>query len=149
MNGALSWMWPGYQLYETVDNVYSMAAWTEGRGWPMAETTLNIVEDFINAGYLYLALAGSEEQRAVAPLVGLMGVLMTFSKTILYFLSDFWCGWCETSHNSWARWLGLYVLPNGFWIVFPGIITFQLAYEVADRLQYAAGVRRGQKAKRA
>lgn len=112
MKGKLSWMWPGYQLYETIDRVYSISAWFEGRGWPLAETTLNVVENFINMTYLYFALAGDADQKAIAPLVGFAGVLMTFSKTVLYFLSDYWCGWCETSHNSWSVWLGLYVVSR-------------------------------------
>lgn len=40
--------------------------------------------------------------------------------------------------------LSLAQLPNIFWVIFPGILTFRFAFEIAERLRYAAGLERGQ-----
>jgi hypothetical protein len=36
---------------------------------------------------------------------------MTLSKTVLYWLNDYYCSWC-TSHNPPLKWIILFALPN-------------------------------------
>lgn len=110
MGGQLAAFWPGYDLYETIDNVYSMKAWENKLGFPLAQATMNIVENVFNFTYLYLSHSSDENKRAASPVVGLIGVTMTCSKTVLYFLCDYYCGFCESGHNSWSRWLFMYLV---------------------------------------
>jgi hypothetical protein len=39
----------------------------------------------------------------------------TFWKTVLYTLY----GAHHTTHNKWPEYIFLYLIPNGFWLVFP------------------------------
>ena len=53
------------------------------------EALLNIVENFMNIGYLYLAhVTGSP----AAPLLGFASAVMTLSKTVLYWAQEYYCG---------------------------------------------------------
>ena len=71
---------------------------------------LNIVENFLNIWYLYLAhVQGSP----IAPLVGFGSVTMTLSKTVLYLLVEAFCGQCSTGHNDLSTLFWLWVVPNG------------------------------------
>ncbi|CAO1626638.1 unnamed protein product [Parajaminaea phylloscopi] len=140
LDGRLAHLWPGYELYETIDGVYSIMAWQSKRGFPAAQATMNVVENVFNFTYLWLAHSSQDGKRAVAPVVGLTGAVMTCSKTILYFLCDYYCDFCESGKNSWSRWVLLYLLPNGSWIVIPGIISIYLGLEIAGRLRRTAGV---------
>ena len=55
------------------------------------------MENFFNIGYLYLAhVAGSP----VAPLLGFTSAVMTLSKTVLYWLQEYYCGGCSVGHND-------------------------------------------------
>lgn len=57
---------------------------------------LNIVENFMNIAYLYLAhVAGSN----FATLIGFASVIMTLSKTVLYWLQEYYCGGCSVGHT--------------------------------------------------
>jgi len=69
---------------------------------------------------------------------------MTCAKTVIYGLSDYYCGpdgWCATGHNSWKTWLTLYVLPNGVWIVVPFIVTIALGRMIISELRVAGAAR--------
>ena len=71
---------------------------------------MNVIENLLNMLYLYLAhVTGSP----VAPLIGFTSATMTLSKTVLYWLQDYFCGWCSLGHNSWQDFLLLFVLSNG------------------------------------
>ena len=44
-----------------------------------------------------------------------MGVVMTWAKTVLYWLVDFYCGpegWCTSRQNDTRTWIVLYAFPN-------------------------------------
>ena len=71
---------------------------------------LNIVENFFNLGYLYLAhVAGSP----VAPLLGFTSAVMTLSKTVLYWLQEYYCGGCAVGHNDLQTLVVYWIIPNG------------------------------------
>lgn len=97
-------------MYEFIDLNYSARAWQERRGFTPAQSTMNVLENFFNFLYLYLAHSGDPVKQSIAPVVGLTGTVMTFSKTALYFLCDYWCGWCESGHNDLRTWVFLYLV---------------------------------------
>ena len=64
----------------------------------------------MNIGYLYLAhVTGSP----AAPLLGFASAVMTFSKTVLYWLQEFYCGGCAVGHNDFQTLFVYWVIPNG------------------------------------
>ena len=101
---------------------------------------MNLIEATLNLEYLYLrhtspktlrltkGTADRPRYHAPAPLVGFASALMTLAKTSLYFLqgkfgtisrlekmliiSDYYCGWCMTGHNSRRYFWQYYVAPN-------------------------------------
>ena len=56
---------------------------------PCCTAALNVVETFMNLGYLYLAHIASAP---VAPLLGFASAVMTLSKTVLYWAQEYYCG---------------------------------------------------------
>ncbi len=80
---------------------------------------LNIVENFKNIAYLYLAhVAGSP----AAPLLGFASAVMTLSKTVLYWLQEFYCGGCAVGHNDLKTLIVYWIIPNGCVARVPGRI---------------------------
>ena len=71
---------------------------------------LNVVENFMNIGYLYLAHVAKSP---VAPLLGFMSATMTLSKTVLYWLQEYYCGGCAVGHNDFKTLLVYWIIPNG------------------------------------
>lgn len=77
-------------------------------GSPIA--LLNIVENFMNIAYLYLAHISLS---SAAPLLGFASAVMTLSKTVLYLAQEYFCGGCSVGHNSLKTILVYWILPNG------------------------------------
>jgi uroporphyrin-III C-methyltransferase len=75
---------------------------------------------FLN--FVTLALGDSP----AAPVIGFAAVTMTAAKTVLYFLQEYFCGWCNTAQNDWYRFWVVFVLTNGTWIVVPTIAALTL-----------------------
>ncbi|KAG8719617.1 hypothetical protein FRC08_002427 [Ceratobasidium sp. 394] len=71
---------------------------------------MNVVETVMNLGYVYMTHV---RPATSAPLVGFAAVVMTLSKTVLYWMNDFFCSWCMTGHNPPMKWIVLFALPNG------------------------------------
>lgn len=77
---------------------------------PRTPAALNIVENFMNIGYLYLThVSGS----SFAPLLGFASATMTLSKTVLYWLQEYYCGGCAVGHNDFKTLFVYWVIPNG------------------------------------
>jgi hypothetical protein len=72
---------------------------------------LNIVENFMNMGYLWMAHIS---QSPIAPVIGFASVVMTLSKTVLYWLQEYYCGGCSVGHNDLTTLFVYWVIPNGF-----------------------------------
>ncbi|KIR39084.1 uroporphyrinogen-III C-methyltransferase [Cryptococcus deuterogattii 99/473] len=101
---------------------------------------LNIVEILLAVDYLYLRHISPRDKRlqkyhAVAPLVGFAGAVMTASKTILYFLQEYLCGWCNVGHNDKRTFWMVWVIPNGTWIILPTIVSIVLGRYIAAALE--------------
>ena len=107
----------------------------------------------MNIGYLYLAhIKGSP----VAPLLGFASVVMTLSKTVLYWLQEYYCGACSVGHNDMATLLVYWIIPNGqvhlcylpilialmsycsLWLIVPSWIIYQFSKDIAGTLRLAA-----------
>jgi len=71
---------------------------------------LNIIETLLNITYLYLAHI---TQWPPAAVVGFASATMTLSKTALYWLQEYYCGYCAVGHNSLWKLIVLWVIPNG------------------------------------
>ncbi|SYW77045.1 related to Adiponectin receptor 1 [Ustilago bromivora] len=141
LGGDLHWIWSPYKLYMNIDYIYGLPSWDAKDGFPAAQSLMNVVECFLNLFYVYLVhLKATPKSIAVAPVWGLIAVTMTLSKTILYALNDYCCGWCKTGHNDWNTLVFLYILPNGLWILFPAIIALIFIHELSTTLKVAAGV---------
>lgn len=76
---------------------------------------LNIIETLLNLVYLYLAHISPTP---AAPLIGLASATMTLSKTVLYGLQDYYCGWCAIGHNDLATLIKFFIIPNGYVVAF-------------------------------
>jgi len=94
----------------------------------------------------FLRLRNKPGQENKALMIGYSVSLMTFSKTLLYWLQEYYSGYALTSeatlmdryaevgHNSLERLIFLWVIPNGAWIVVPGILVKQFGAEIMQRL---------------
>lgn len=140
--GDLSWIWKPYNdfPYGEIDYLYGWKAFNEKDGFTAAQALLNVVEILLAIGYLYLRHISPrnkpfQKYHAVAPLVGFAGAIMTASKTILYFLQEYFCGWCNVGHNDrWTFWM-VWVIPNGTWIILPAIVSVILGRYIAAALE--------------
>ncbi|KAF2091567.1 hypothetical protein K490DRAFT_33011 [Saccharata proteae CBS 121410] len=165
--GALHWpIWQPYELYGTVDYVYGWPAWNAHNGFTAAQGSLNIVETVM---YLYYAamvwkfgrqravegtgaptkekvgwlgesrtIGGSVAGKAV--LVGFAAAVMTLSKTVLYWLNEYFSGFENIGHNSFSRLLFLWIIPNGAWLAVPSYMIYVFGQEILQGLDAAAGV---------
>lgn len=135
--GDLHWMWTPYALYMNVDYIYGLPAFREGNGFTNAQSALNIIETLLNVIYLYLAHI---VKWPPAPIVGFASAAMTLAKTLLYWLQEYYCGYCAVGHNPFWRLIFLWVIPNGLWLVFPTFVVLQLGKDLVDSLNFAAEV---------
>ncbi|KAJ3303815.1 hypothetical protein HDV03_003487 [Kappamyces sp. JEL0829] len=123
--GRYNWLWQPYNLYATIDHVYSPQAYKAQLGFPLAQSLLNVCENIFNI----TALSKRTSRPLYASLLALFSITCTFWKTVLYFTMDA-CegphGWGNTAHNDFSTWLTLYVIPNGVWIVMPALCVLSL-----------------------
>jgi len=129
--GDLHWLWKPYAIYQDVDLVYGLPTLKSGDGFPAAQSFLNVIETFMNILYLYLAHVA---QWPAAPLIGFASIVMTFSKTLLYFSKEYFCNYCSIGHNSLDKLIIYYIIPNGLWIVVPLLIIRRLGKDIATSL---------------
>ncbi|KAB5515454.1 hypothetical protein GE09DRAFT_1159676 [Coniochaeta sp. 2T2.1] len=127
-------LWVPYDLYGRVDHVYGWKAYDAGTGFTAAQGTLNLVETALYAVYLTLWFWGSGRgtdgggrkagaakvragrvggrRAAVAVVVGLSACVMTFSKTVLYWLNEYFSGFDNIGHNSLVALIWLWIIPK-------------------------------------
>ncbi|KAF8577834.1 hypothetical protein K439DRAFT_1417836 [Ramaria rubella] len=130
--GDLHWIWKPYELYQEVDYVYGVRALENNEGFTNAQSLLNLVETALNLYYVYLAnVVGSPS----APVVGFASIVMTFSKTVLYWAQEYYCGLCSVGHNSWPDLILLWIVPNGLWLLVPALIIYKLGGDIGTALR--------------
>ncbi|KAH8921638.1 hypothetical protein BT69DRAFT_311819 [Atractiella rhizophila] len=145
--GALNFLWRPYILYAEVDYVYGWKAYEEKDGFTNAQSSLNVIETILNFAYLYLSSSPLPETRAKALLIGFTSVVMTESKTILYWLQEYFCNYCCVGQNTLFRLIVLWIIPNGLWLIFPAIIAYQFGNEILESLSATGAVTTSSKKK--
>ncbi|KAF5020957.1 hypothetical protein F66182_7003 [Fusarium sp. NRRL 66182] len=152
-NGSLHWpVWAPYALYSEIDYIYGWKALDSNNGFTAAQTALNVVESVMYLVYLWMIWTRSEtpsdrvanktlsgRDGALAVIIGFSAAVMTLSKTVLYWANEYYSGFDNISHNTPFDILTLWVLPNGFWIVFPTYMVWAFGREILDGLTIASG----------
>lgn len=121
---AHSPIWTPYELYGNVDHMYGFKQWNLGNGFTAAQATLNVVETVLYLVYLgvwYSAAEGvkNTERRRVAGragawavMLGLTASVMTVSKTVLYWLVEYFSGFDNIGHNTPWDLVLLWIIPK-------------------------------------
>ncbi|EMD00760.1 hypothetical protein BAUCODRAFT_61862 [Baudoinia panamericana UAMH 10762] len=165
--GALHWpIWQPYAYYGTVDGAYGFKAIRENNGWTAAQGWVNLLETVAYCVYLYLVYAygqqeatqgrGAPEQDALgslkalaesrtvygreaswAVLLGYSTGLVTFSKTVLYWMIEAFTGFDNIGHNDWFTLIVLWGIMNGLWIGFPLYMMYVFGQEILQGLESA------------
>jgi len=135
IGGDLHWLWEPYGIYQKVDCVYGVKALVENSGFPNAQSVLNLVETALNVVYLYLAHV---VKYPAASVVGFMSATMTLSKTILYWLQEYYCNLCDIGHNDLKTLVVFWIIPNGLWIVIPALIIVKFGQDITSQIDVAA-----------
>ncbi|KAG9045771.1 hypothetical protein FS837_005659 [Tulasnella sp. UAMH 9824] len=127
--GDLAWIWAPYAKY-----IYGFEALETKNGFTNAQTTLNVIESLLNFWYCYL---GAKHPLAV--LIGFTSVVMTVSKTLLYWFQEYFCDYCSAGHNTLSDAFWFWMVPNvgEIWIVIPGYILYLFAQDLAGSLLVA------------
>ncbi len=79
---------------------------------------MNLIETALNISYLYLAHIS---HWPAASLIGFASAIMTLSKTILYWVQEYYCNYCAVGHNKLQDLLVFWVFPNGYAYVICGL----------------------------
>jgi hypothetical protein len=135
VGGDLHWIWEPYGIYQEVDYIYGVKALQEHSGFPNAQSILNLIETALNVFYVYLAHV---VKYPAASVVGFASVAMTLSKTSLYWLQEYYCNLCDIGHNDLKTLVIYWIIPNGLWLVIPGLIMFRLGKDIASSIDVAA-----------
>ncbi|KAE9975055.1 hypothetical protein BLS_001251 [Venturia inaequalis] len=153
-------IWTAYELYGTIDHVYGFPAWDKHEGFAGAQGTLNALETLMYGIYLYIAyshgvaevgkmgrgspgilgrrkIAGREA--GIAVLIGFSAAVMTLSKTVLYWLNEYYSGFSNIGHNTLQQVVFLWIIPNSAWLVAPSYMIYVYGAEILQGLEQAAG----------
>ncbi|KAK0726735.1 hypothetical protein B0T26DRAFT_101656 [Lasiosphaeria miniovina] len=157
--GSLHWpLFVPYEMYGDVDHVYGWPAFERHDGFTGAQSFMNVVETAMYLVYLGLWYRNAKPAKtagarpavdgpvgALALLIGFSAAVMTFSKTALYWLNEYYSGYSNVGHNSIQRVIFVFVLLNGPWLIGPAIITYRLGSEIVAGLASASAppARRG------
>ncbi|KAL7626176.1 hypothetical protein AAE478_002946 [Parahypoxylon ruwenzoriense] len=153
--GSLHWpLYVPYRLYGEVDHVYGWKAFRARNGFTAAQGTLNVLESAMYIAYLYvyfssrgpaLSPAGTARARsltgrpaAVALLIAFSAAVMTLSKTVLYWLIEYFSGFDNIGHNNAQDLITLWIIPNGLWLVFPTYLIYVMGGEIIQGLTAAS-----------
>jgi hypothetical protein len=71
---------------------------------------MNVIETLLNICYLWAAHISNWTP---APTIGFAAAVMTLSKTVLYWMQEYYCNGCSVGHNSMQVLLVYWVIPNG------------------------------------
>ncbi|XXH05158.1 hypothetical protein Hte_011583 [Hypoxylon texense] len=150
--GPMHWpLWAPYRKYGEVDHVYGWKAFDDRDGFTSAQGALNVAETAMYFFYLYLyATAGvrvagrgttkvlTGRPAALAVLTVFSAAVMTLSKTVLYWLQEFFSDYEHIGHNNLYDLIVFWIIPNGFWLVFPSYVIYALWGEIVDGLTIAS-----------
>jgi len=87
--------------YGEIDYIYGWKAYNEHNGFTNAQSLMNVVELLMQICYLRLRKQAGHESQAL--LIGYSVSLMSFAKTALYWLQEYYSG-CGSLHREYS-WL--------------------------------------------
>ncbi|KAM3521993.1 hypothetical protein MY4038_008794 [Beauveria bassiana] len=154
-HGWLHWpFWSPYKLYGEVDHVYGWKAFHAKSGFTAAQGALNAVETVMYLVYAWAFFAktvddaGVGGKRAVtgrrgaqAVLIGFSAAVMTLSKTILYWLNEYYSGFDNIGHNDLVSLIFLWIIPNGAWLVGSTWMIYSLGGDILRGIEAASHVK--------
>ncbi|KAA1466877.1 hypothetical protein DENSPDRAFT_812247 [Dentipellis sp. KUC8613] len=129
VGGDLHWIWQPYEIYQEIDYVYGVKALEDNDGFTNAQSFMNLVETALNIYYLYLAHV---VQWPAASMIGFASATMTLSKTVLYWLQEYYCGGCSVGHNAAKELIIFWIIPNGLWMLVPSLIIYRLGKDIVS-----------------
>ncbi|KAM0334546.1 hypothetical protein ACHAQA_001576 [Verticillium albo-atrum] len=141
-------LWGPYDLYGRIDGVYGLKAFEAKDGFTAAQAFLNIIETAMYLVYLWLCLrrgapspegpAGrrivSGREGGLAVLIGFSAAVMTLSKTVLYWMKEYYSGFGYIGHNTALDLVFLWIIPNGAWLVGSTYMICSLGGEILEGL---------------
>ncbi|KAI0603548.1 hypothetical protein F4775DRAFT_38313 [Biscogniauxia sp. FL1348] len=155
--GSLHWpLWVPYKLYGQVDHVYGWKAFEARSGFTAAQGALNAAETLLYLAYLWACLfrsadlaprgpAAAARKRvltgrpaALAVLIAFSAAVMTLSKTVLYWLNEYFSGFDNIGHNSTQDLVLLWIIPNGAWLIFPTYMIYTMGGDIVAGLTAAS-----------
>ncbi|OQV03179.1 hypothetical protein CLAIMM_08257 [Cladophialophora immunda] len=151
-------VWSLYALYGTVDYVYGWPAWDGHVGFTAAQASLNVIETVMYIYYLSTILSigtdgllscrtvhgfflGERDKSvrgpgvATAVVVLFSAAVMTLSKTILYWLNEYFSSFANIGHNDMYNLVFLWIIPNGLWLIFPAYMIYLLGKEMVAGME--------------
>ncbi|RWA14520.1 hypothetical protein EKO27_g626 [Xylaria grammica] len=151
--GDLHWpLWVPYALYGEIDHVYGWKAFNAGSGFTSGQGFLNVLETLLYIYYVAvyfqnaIPVGGAKvvvgRKAAISVLVAFSAAVMTLSKTILYWLCEYYSGFDNIGHNSLLDLIFLWIIPNGAWLVGPTVMIYELGNELVNGLVAGPGVKR-------
>jgi hypothetical protein len=141
---TLSYLQRTHYSYAEVDYIYGWKAYNEHNGFTNAQSALNVFEVFLQLSFLWLRRVPGKQNKAL--MIGYTVSVMTLSKTVLYWLQEYYsgflsrcgriliCRFADIGHNSIDRIIFLWIIPNGVWIVVPAILVKQFGVELMQKL---------------
>ncbi|KAI0851058.1 hypothetical protein F5Y00DRAFT_231649 [Daldinia vernicosa] len=150
--GPLHWpVYAPYKLYGEVDHVYGWKAFHARNGFTSAQGALNVVETAMYLVYVCIYLGSgaavpgrattrvlSGRPAALAVVTAFSAAVMTLSKTVLYWLQEYFSGFDNIGHNSLQDLILLWIIPNGLWLIFPSYLIYVMGGEIVDGLTAAS-----------
>ncbi|KAF8173073.1 hypothetical protein BJ912DRAFT_1079605 [Pholiota molesta] len=141
--GDLRWFWSKFDMYERIDNVYSVKGYHEKAGFAPAAAVSNLIETSFNLLYVYMVHVSPKN---IAPLFGFTGAGLTLLKTTIWILQEHFCGHCsQSSMGSFDETLKFWIAPNIVWVAFCSMIVTKLGNDIAASLNRPAPGKTGEK----
>ena len=113
---GIPWEW--WQLYATHDRRYGDL----NDGWVVVQSYLNVVEVVMQLAAVVLSFAGV---RTIANKVAVTVAVMTFYKTVIYFLIEVFEDYRFTKHNSPKDLWLMVIIPSGVWLLMSLVVFLQ------------------------
>lgn len=118
-------LWVPYLEYIKVDKLYGNVEDT----FLWSQSIMNLIEIGLN---LYTLSLLHQKQSRAASIMAVVVSAMTSSRTILYYVLEYSCGFCNSAHNNAFTLVTRYFLPGGMWIWVPAFVAFHLGGLLAE-----------------
>ncbi len=130
-----------YYLWEIGSRAASGDGFVRGVAWK----SINGLSRLDGEGQSKVVIRGGSDV-ATAVVLCFVSAVMTLSKTVLYWLNEYFSGFVNVGHNSRTRIVWLWILPNGAWIVLPIYMCWVLGGEIVEAMVTSKGGRSSRRA---